>query len=69
MICVDIDRFKRDGYLILRQVVPEELLDSLRESAEIVLERRWPDGIGPETFQPMIHGLQRYIDADTAGLV
>ena len=69
MIAVDVEKFNRDGYLILPQIVPPSLLDSLRESAEVALERRWPEGIPPETFQPMIHGLQGYVDEDTADLI
>ena len=69
MIAVDVDRFNREGYLILRQVVPPDQLEALRESAEVVLKKRWPDGIPPETFQPMIHGVQSYVDVNTANLV
>ena len=41
---IDRDRFLRDGYLILPQVVPPEMLDSLREDYEGIVRREWPDG-------------------------
>ena len=69
MIEVDAREFMAEGYLILRQVIPPEMLQPLRQSAERVLYRRWPQGISADTFQPMIHGLERYIDEDSANLV
>ena len=64
-----MQEFMDEGYLILRQVIPLDMLEPLRHSAEEVVHRRWPEGISEDTFQPMIHGLERYIDADTANLV
>ena len=69
MIEVDVREFMAEGYLILRQVIPPEMLQPLRQSAERVLYRRWPQGISAAAFQPMIHGLERYIDEDSANLV
>jgi hypothetical protein len=69
MIKVDPQEFMEQGYIIVRQLVPSDLLEPLRDSSETVMHRRWPEGIPPETFQPMIHGLERWIDADTANLV
>ena len=55
-------------YLILRGVVPRAMLDPLRRSADAVLHVRWPEGIQPEQFQPMIHGLENLVDSETANL-
>jgi hypothetical protein len=65
MIKVDPQEFMEQGYIIVRQLVPPDLLKPLQDSSETVMHRRWPEGIPPETFQPMIHGLERWIDADS----
>ena len=69
MIPVDLERFNREGYLILRDVVSPEQLEPLRASAERALQMRWPDGIPPDAFQPMIHGLQQYVDSESVNLI
>ena len=66
---LDLERFRREGYLILRNVIPAALLDPLRVSAERALLQRWPDGIQPEQWQPMIHGLEQYVDDCSANLI
>ena len=37
---VDGDRFLEQGYLVVRQVVPPEQLDEVREAYEIMVERQ-----------------------------
>ena len=69
MIEIELEKFETEGYLILRNVVPVGIMDGLRESAEKVLHKRWPDGIEEDNFQPMIHGLERYVDEETADLI
>ena len=36
---VDLQRFRKDGYLILKNVVPPERLDDLRLSVELMVDR------------------------------
>ena len=68
MINVDTKKFMEDGYLILRQVIPADMLDHLRQSAETVVKRRWPDGRTGRGFQGFIHGPEQFIDEETADI-
>lgn len=69
MIKVDFDQFMEDGYLIVRDVVPPDMLQPLRDSAEEAIRRQWPDGVPHGCFQPWIRGFGDVIDEDTANLV
>ena len=66
---IDHSRFLEDGYLILRQLVPPEMLDSLREDFEEIVRREWPEGPNPgrPPFQPRVYGFERRVDAANAG--
>ena len=37
---VDLQQFKEDGYLVLKEVVPSEMLDQLRTSYETLVDRK-----------------------------
>ena len=68
---VDLHEFKEKGYLILRQVIPPEMLQGLRHSCEELVRREWPDGPSPgrPPQQPRIYGFEKYIDASTADIM
>lgn len=78
---VDFDRFLDDGYLILREVVPPEMLNQLRASYETLVDRKreiWrkergpddpPGGIWESAAQPRLVHFQDLIDEDTADTI
>ncbi len=78
---VDRAKFLRDGYLILRGIVPPNELAPLRASYETLLDRQrkiWADERGPDdppggqwdtVAQPRIMHTENLVDADTAGAV
>lgn len=78
---VDYQQFLKDGYLILREVVPPAMLDQLRASYETLVDRKrkfWSDERGPEdppggvwqtARQPRLVHFQELIDANTADTV
>ena len=68
---VDLHEFKEKGYLILRQVIPPEMLQGLRHSCEEMVRREWPDGPSPgrPPQQPRIYGFEKHIDASTADIM
>ena len=65
---VDRGEFLESGYLILRQMIPADMLDALRVAYEEIVRREWPDGPNPgrPQFQPRVYGFDRHIDAVTA---
>ena len=80
---LDRKRFLSEGYLILREVVPPERLDSLRAESELMVERQkaiWARERGPDDppggawetgAQPRLN-LSAYpelVDAETSGFV
>ena len=67
MINVDKDKFMEQGYLILRQVVPPDMLEPLRQSVELAVSRQWPQGI-PDVFQPWIRNFNEVVDTQTADI-
>ena len=50
---VDLQNFKEKGYLILRQVIPPEMLQGLRHSCEELVCREWPDSPSPGRPSPI----------------
>ncbi len=80
---VDRDRFLKEGYLILRNVIPPDELDELRASYEMMVEKQkaiWarernpddpPGGAWDTSAQPRLnlHSLSDQIDAQTAKTV
>jgi len=71
----------RDGYLVKRDVIPEDQLASLRVTFETLLDRQravWrrergpddpPGGIWDSAMQPRLSNTETFIDADTAEAV
>ena len=78
---VDLQQFKRDGYLILRQVIPPELLDDLRSSFEKLVNHQreiWvrerkpgdpPGGQWETQPQPRIALFCEFIDESTENAI
>jgi len=78
---MDVNRqqFLEDGYVILRQVIPPDQLDSLRHSYEIMVDRQraiWaqedpPDGVWGRAAQPRLNltSLADQIDESTASTI
>ena len=76
---VDRDRFLEEGYLILRNVIPPDRLEALRESHELMVDRQrviWAQNRGPDdppggawetAGQPRLHlqGMRKQIDERT----
>ena len=72
---------RRDGYVILRNVIPAEELDAMREVSEAILDRQreiWrreagpddpPGGVWDTRPQPRVSDMERLVDADTARAV
>ena len=72
---------RRDGYVILRNVIPAEELDAMREASEAILDRQrriWrreagpddpPGGVWDTRPQPRVSDMERLVDADTARAV
>ena len=81
MPSVDRGRFIRDGFLILRDVIPPDELELLRASYEVILEKQkavWRDERGPDdppggvwekSFKPTIGHVEHFIDGSTANAV
>ena len=71
-------RLRRDGYLILRNVIPAEELDAVRTVCEAILDRQreiWrreagpgdpPGGVWDSRPQPRVPEFERLVDAETA---
>ena len=82
---VNRDQFMEDGYLVLREVVPPEELDALRESYELMVSRQrdiWarerapndpPGGVWETSPQPRLQlgrdPLVKHVDEKTASTV
>ena len=80
---LDRERFLSEGYLILREVVPPQRLESLRAASELMVERQkaiWARERGPDDppggawemgAQPRLHlgAYPELVDAETAGFV
>lgn len=78
---VDPKQFLEDGYLILREVIPPERLDELRQSYEVLVERQkaiWaknrkpeepPGGVWETSAQPRLVFFNKLIDETTANTV
>ena len=78
---IDREQFFRDGFLIIRNCVPPDQLDQLRDSFEVLVERQkaiWasdrapddpPGGAWEISGQPRLSGYERLIDAATADTV
>ena len=80
---VDRDQFLRDGYIVLRQVIPPDQLEGLRRSYEIMVDRQramWSKDRGPDdppggawekSAQPRLNltSLADQIDAATASTI
>ena len=76
---VDLQKFRHDGYLVLRNVVPPERLDEMRLSVELMVDREKvrsaaqrqdgepPGGAWYQSAQPRIN--LDSIDAQTAGVI
>ena len=66
---IDLSRFLKDGYLIVRELIPPPMLDSLRADFEAIVRREWPDGpdSGRPPFQPRVYGFERHVDNANAG--
>ena len=47
---IDLEQFMKDGYLILRGVLPPEQFEPLRQSAEEAFRRRFPEGVPAGCF-------------------
>ena len=81
MPTVDRDQFMRDGYLILRDVIPAHELKQLRASYEVILEKQkeiWRSKRGPDDSpggqwdtdpSPRICNTEELIDASTGNAV
>ena len=69
MIQVDVEQFMEDGFVILRNVIDQDDLDSLRAGAEIMVQREWPDGVPDGHFQPMMKGFRQHVDDSTAHMM
>lgn len=81
MLTVDRDQFMRDGYFVMRDVIPMDELEQLRASCETLLEKQkaiWqsqcgagdpPGGLWDTARQPRIVHVQNLIDAETANAV
>ena len=67
----DLHEFKDKGYLILRQVIPPDMLEDLRQSFDELVRREWPEGPSPgrPPQQPRIYGFEKHIDASTANIL
>ena len=63
-IKVDAAQFMEDGFLILRNVIDPGQFAALRSGVEILVQRKWPDGIPDGHFQPMM-GVRDYVDEST----
>ncbi len=80
---IDRDQFLEDGFVILRQVIPPEELEGMRQAYELLVERQkaiWARERGPDdppggqwetNAQPrlMLSGMADEIDAQTAAAV
>jgi hypothetical protein len=80
---IDRERFLQEGYLVVREVVPEQRLASLRAESELLVERqkvRWvaergaddpPGGVWETSAQPRLQlgATSGLVDAATAGFI
>ncbi len=78
MSSLNQSRLRRDGYLILRNVIPAERLDAVREACEGLLDRQreiWRHEAGPDDLpggvwdmrpQPRVPAFENIVDAETA---
>ena len=78
---VDTDRFMKDGFLVLQNVIPSDRLDEMRTSYEALVEQQkavWarergpddpPGGLWETHQQPRLNDIQDMIDESTAGAI
>lgn len=82
---LNYDQFMEEGYLVLREVIPPDELNALRESYELMVSRQreiWvqergpndpPEGVWETSAQPRLHlghgPLSGLVDAETASAV
>ena len=78
---VDQAQFMEKGYIILRNVIPPDQLDSVRESYEVLVERQkavWarerqpddpPGGVWESHQQPRLSHVEELVDKSTANAV
>lgn len=67
MIALDSRKFMEDSYLILRGLVPPDMLGPLQDTSEELVRRKWPEGMPQGAFANWIHGFgNNIIDEQTA---
>lgn len=66
MIKVARQELLDEGYIVLREMIPKDALEPLREGFEELVRRQWPDGIPDDHFQPRIFGFEQLVDESTA---
>ena len=70
MIALDTQKFMEDGYLILRGLVPPDMLGPLQDTSEELVRRKWPESMPQGAFANWIHGFgNNLIDEQTANMV
>ena len=68
-VTIDRQQFMKQGYLILRGLIPPELLEAVRDCFEQLVRREWPDGPNPgrPPWQPRIFDFDNLVDETSAG--